>query len=105
MMLLWILMGCPARATSPSMRVMSAMFPPSSVPTPIAGSPFIADKMLMKPSGSEDTSATRMKLVTNSVNLRNLAMWATDLTAYSALLTSSMQPMMKMSASLYMTQI
>lgn len=91
---LWIFIGCPASATSPSTRVRSAMFPPNSVPTPIEGSPFSADIIPMNASGIADTKATRRKLVTNSVSFRYLAMCAVDFTAYSALLTSTMQATM-----------
>ena len=83
------------------MSVRSAMFPPSSVPTPIPGSPFSEDTMPISPSGIADTNATRRKLVTNSVSLRNLAMCSIDLTAYSALFKSTMQAMMNIMTSLY----
>ena len=102
MMELWIFSGCPASDTSPRIIVRSAMLLPNSVPMPIPGSPRSADMMLMNPSGKADTSATRMKLVTNPVSLRNLAMCATAFAAYSALLASTTQATMKISTSLYM---
>ncbi len=99
MMELCILIGCPASATSPKISVKSAMFPPRRVPTPIPGSPLSAEIMLIKPSGSDDTMAIRMKLVTNSVSLKNLAMCVDAFTANSALFTSTMQAMMNTSTS------
>lgn len=80
-MLLWTVSGCPARATNPRMSVRSAMLLPSRVPIPMLGSPLIAAIMLMNVSGSADTSATMIKLVTNSVIRNDLAMCAIDLTA------------------------
>ena len=97
---LCIFIGCPASVTNPRISVRSAMFPPNNVPTPMPGSPFSEDIRLISPSGIADTNATRRKLVTNSVNLRNRAMCSTDLTAYSALFTSTRQATMKMMTSL-----
>lgn len=96
---LCIFIGCPARAISPKISVKSAMFPPNSVPSPMLGSPLSAEMMLMNPSGSDETNAIMMKLVVNSVSLKNLARCDTALTAYSALFTSTMQPIMKISTS------
>ncbi len=83
------------------MSVRSAMFPPKSVPIPIPGSPLRRDIRPMSPSGSADTTATSKKLVTNSVDLRNFAMCSIDLTAYSALFTSTRHAMMNSITSLY----
>lgn len=102
MILLWTRNGWAASVTRPRMRVRSAMFPPRSVPSPMLGFPSSADSTLMIVSGSDETTAMTMKLVVNSVSLSHRARCDTDLIAYSALLTSTMQPMMNMSTSSYM---
>ncbi len=88
--------------TRPSISVKSAMLPPSSVPRPMPGFPSNAEMTAMNISGSDETNAMTIKLVVNSVSLSHRARCDTDLTAYSALFTSRMQPMMNMSTSLYM---
>ncbi len=105
MILLWTRTGCAASVTKPRMSVRSAIFPPNSVPSPMLGFPSSADSTLMKISGSDETNAITKKLVVNSVSFSHRARCDTDLIAYSALLTSTMQPIMNMSTSLYIAQL
>lgn len=100
-MWLLILSGCPASATSPRIIVKSAMFPPKSEPTPSCGFPVSAAVIEMNASGSADTNATSMKLVTNSVSLKYLARCVIDLTAYCDAFIRTMHPIMNTITSLY----
>ena len=102
MMLLWMRIEPPASPTIPKMRVRSAMLLPSNVPSPRLGSPWSAETMLMNASGSDETNAMRMKLVTNSVKCRARARWVTALMEYAAVFRSTMQPIIKTITSWYM---
>lgn len=100
-MWLLILIGCPASATNPKIIVRSAMFPPNNEPTPSCEFPDNAAVIAMNASGSADTIATSMKLVTNSVSLKYLARCVTDVTAYCDVLIRTRQPIASIIISLY----